>query len=379
MFTRQYIEAVHYATGEKLRIEITGESTAINAGIEDGHETIYAAPGLVDLQVNGYMGIDFNSPELTVEQVHQVTQYLMDVGVVKYCPTVITNSEEAMRQSLLTIAAACSTDELTRSSIAGIHLEGPFISPEDGPRGAHPAEFVAAPDIRMLQRLQEAANGLIRILTMSPEWVGSHEFIKECVQESMIVSIGHTAASSRQIADAVKAGAVMSTHLGNGAHLTLPRHPNYLWDQLAAEELYACFIADGFHLPDAVQKVIMKVKNEKAILVSDAAHLSGLPAGDYKTHIGGKVTLTESGKLHLTDQPQLLAGSAQMLFQGIHRLVREGLCSLEEAWNMGSLNPWALLNRFNSENNELDNYIIFSLSGKGIRVLQKTYGGVQRI
>lgn len=377
MVNTRYTEAVHYATGERIKVEMTDDSLAAVAGMNN--ETVYFAPGLVDLQVNGYMGIDFNSPDLTVEQVHQVTRLLQAVGVVKYCPTVITNSEEAMSQSLRVIAAACAVNEITRRSIAGVHLEGPFISPEDGPRGAHPAEFVTAPDIDLFQRLQSAATGMIRIVTMSPEWAGNQLFIEQCVQEGIIVSIGHTAASSQQIVEAVRAGAFMSTHLGNGAHLMLPRHPNYIWEQLAADELYTCFIADGFHLPDAVQKVIMRVKKEKAILVSDAAHLAGLPAGDYKTHIGGRVTLTELGKLHLTAQPELLAGSAQMLIQGISRLVREGLCSLEDAWNMGSIHPWGLINKYSEFQPELEPSVLFTMRDGEVQVLQTAGRGVQRI
>lgn len=377
MVNTRYTEAVHYATGERIKVEITEDNNTALAGINS--ETVYFAPGLVDLQVNGYMGIDFNSPDLTVEQVHQVTRLLQSVGVVKYCPTVITNSEEAMSQSLRVIAAACAVNEITKKSIAGLHLEGPFISPEDGPRGAHPAEFVTAPDIDLFQRLQSAAKGMIQIVTMSPEWAGNQLFIEQCVQEGIIVSIGHTAASSQQIVEAVRAGAFMSTHLGNGAHLMLPRHPNYIWEQLAADELYTCFIGDGFHLPDAVQKVIMRVKKEKAILVSDAAHLAGLPAGDYKTHIGGRVTLTGDGKLHLTEQPELLAGSAQMLIQGISRLVRKGLCTLEEAWNMGSIHPWALLNKYSEVQPELEPSVLFTMRDGEVQVLQTAGSGVQRI
>lgn len=373
----RYVEAVHYATGNRIEVEMPDDCFAEIADVADG--TVYFAPGLVDLQVNGYMGIDFNSPALTVEQVHQVTRLLQAVGVVKYCPTVITNSEEAMSESIRTIAAACIMDEVTQNSVAGIHLEGPFISREDGPRGAHPAEFVTPPDIGLLQRLQRAGNGLIRIVTMSPEWDGSDAFIEQCVQEGIIVSIGHTAASSEQIVDAVRCGAAMSTHLGNGAHLMLPRHPNYLWDQLAADSLHTCFIADGFHLPDAVQKVIMRVKKEKAILVSDAAHLAGLPAGDYKTHIGGRVTLTESGKLHLTDQPELLAGSAQMLIQGISRLVHMRLCTMEEAWNMGSIHPWRLLNIYSEAQPELGPSVLFTMRDGEFQLLQTVGSGVQRI
>ena len=142
-------------------------------------------------------------------------------------------------------------------------------------------------------------------------------FIEKCAGAGVTVSIGHTGASPEQIREAVKAGATMSTHLGNGAHVQLRRHPNYLWEQLAHDELSACIIADGFHLPDAVMKVFLRVKGPRAMLVSDAVYLSGLAPGTYETHIGGKVVLTPEGRLHLAGNPDLLAGATETLAGGV--------------------------------------------------------------
>src|SRR5436190_12476173 len=153
------------------------------------------------------------------------------------------------------------------------------------------------------------------------------------------VSIGHTAATPEQIRAAVSAGASMSTHLGNGSHLVLPRHPNYVWEQLAQDALAACIIADGFHLPDSVIKVVMRVKGPNAILASDAVYLSGLKPGSYRTHIGGKVVLTRDGKLHLASNPKLLAGSVQMLIRSVEHLIRAGLTDPGEAWEMAAKRP----------------------------------------
>src|SRR5436190_3879188 len=153
------------------------------------------------------------------------------------------------------------------------------------------------------------------------------------------VSIGHTAATPEQIREAVAAGASMSTHLGNGSHLTLPRHPNYVWEQLSQDALAACIIADGFHLPDSVIKVVMRVKGPNAMLASDAVYLSGLKPGPYKTHIGGKVVLTKDGRLHLASNPKLLAGSVQMLIRSVEHLIRAGLTDPGEAWEMASTRP----------------------------------------
>ncbi|WP_284646435.1 N-acetylglucosamine-6-phosphate deacetylase [Paenibacillus silviterrae] len=299
----------------------------------------WIAPGIVDLQINGYGGRDFNAPPLQEEAIHQMSQALRKEGVTSYYPTIITNGSSVIEASLKVLAKAIRSGNKDSESIAGIHLEGPFISPEDGPRGAHPREHVIAPDWDLFQRWQEAAEGHIRIITLSPEWPGSSAFIAKCSASGVTVSIGHTAAAAGQIEEAAAAGASMSTHLGNGAHLTLPRHPNYIWDQLAEERLSACFIADGFHLPDSVLKVILKVKGDRAMLVSDAVSFSGMPPGTYTHHIGGKVVLTPEGKLHMQEQPGLLAGSVKLPAYQIAYLVRRGLCTLPQAWDLASVAP----------------------------------------
>jgi N-acetylglucosamine-6-phosphate deacetylase len=170
----------------------------------------------------------------------------------------------------------------------------------------------------------------------------------------VVPAIGHTAATPEQIRDAVAAGAMLSTHLGNGAHALLPRHPNYLWEQLAADELWASFIADGFHLPDAVMKTILRMKDERALLVSDSVALAGMPPGEYESGIGSRVVLTPQGRLHLAADPRLLAGSAQPLLAGIAHLVRAGLATLADAWAMASTRPLALLDQQRSDGLVLD-------------------------
>jgi N-acetylglucosamine-6-phosphate deacetylase len=331
----------HYRTGEPIRVHMTnGLISKLEPLVPEPDEALpWIAPGIVDLQINGYGGLDFNAPPLQEEAIHRMSQALRKEGVTSYYPTIITNGSSVIEASLKVLANAIRSGHKAGESIAGIHLEGPFISPEDGPRGAHPREHVTAPDWDLFQRWQEAAEGHIRIITLSPEWPGSSAFIAKCAASGVTVSIGHTAATAEQIEEAASAGASMSTHLGNGAHLTLPRHPNYLWDQLAEERLSACFIADGFHLPDSVLKVILKVKGDRAMLVSDAVSFSGMPPGTYTHHIGGEVVLTPEGKLHMKEQPGLLAGSVKLPAYHIAHLVRRGLCTLEQAWDLASIVP----------------------------------------
>lgn len=336
------LEGIHYATGRAVRVAVAGGRIAgiesLKAG-DGGKRLPFIAPGLVDLQINGYAGDDFNTLPFTTELVVKASRALWKEGVTSYYPTIITNSPEAIEEAAGIIARACDGDERTNRSIAGIHVEGPFISPEDGARGAHSAEFVRAPDWNLFERWQRAAGGRIRILTLSPEWPNSAEFIAKCSASGVTVSIGHTAAAPEQIREAVRAGARMSTHLGNGAHLMMPRHPNYIWEQLAQDELWSCVIADGFHLPEAVLKVIFKTKGAQALMVSDAVYLSGMAPGEYSTHVGGKVVLTEEGRLSLASNPKILAGSAQMLLWGIEHVVRSGLAPLADAWEMSSVRP----------------------------------------
>src|SRR5699024_6168859 len=178
----------------------------------------------------------------------------------------------------------------------------------------------------------------------SPEWDQAPFFIEKAAKSGVKVAIGHTSANSQQIKNAVEAGAVLSTHLGNGAHATLPRHPNYIWDQLAEEDLWATVISDGHHLPTNFLKVVHQVKGEKKILVSDSVALAGMSPGDYTTPVGGKVTLTNEGRLHLRDDPELLAGSAMNLLQGVQHLVSEHLTGASAAIQMASIYPAKLMN-----------------------------------
>jgi N-acetylglucosamine-6-phosphate deacetylase len=330
-------------TGEAVSIVIEAGTIASIDAIDDADALSWIGPGLVDVQVNGFAGIDLNDSMASPERVAQLSRELAKVGVTSYLPTIVTAHVEDMERRLAAIASAIAADQLSARMVDGIHLEGPFISPEDGARGAHPLDAVRGPDWNLFARWQAAAGGRIRIVTLSPEWPSSLELIERLKQSGVIVAIGHTAATPEQIRDAVSAGATLSTHLGNGAHAMLPRHPNYLWEQLAADDLWASFIADGFHLPPSVMKTIMRMKGERAILVSDSVALAGMPPGEYESTIGARVVLTPEGRLHLASDPRLLAGSAQALSAGISNLVRLKLATLSEAWAMASTRPLALL------------------------------------
>lgn len=303
----------------------------------------WLGPGLVDLQVNGVKGIDFNHPDLKVEDLVRAAEYLRRRGVLQFYPTVITNSVESTLRLLETIAIACGRYPHLRRAVAGIHLEGPFISPEDGARGAHPRDCVRAPDVDLFRRFQEAANGSIRLLTLAAEWESTPEFVRQCRSWNVVVALGHSLANGDQIRAAVDAGASLSTHLGNGVPLMLPRHPNVIWDQLGEAELWASFIADGHHLPDSFLRAAIAAKAEKAILVSDATAFAGCQPGKYKAHIGGQVELSAEGRLSMAEDIRFLAGAARTLDENVAYLYTRGIVPFERAWSMASAGPRALM------------------------------------
>ena len=344
------IEGIHYSSGKAIRIWIKDglisdlekmpQSRKLVGSREKGLPVV--APGLTDLQINGYNGEDFNDRELTPAQIEKASEELLRAGIGTYYPTLITGSKEKISALLGTFVKAIDRGGLASKMIGGIHLEGPFISKEDGPRGAHTLAYCLDPDMELLIRWQEQANGKIRIVTLAPELPGSVPFIKACVSMGIVVGLGHTAAHSDEIKRAVDAGATLSTHLGNGCHSSLPRHPNYIWDQLAQEELFASMIADGFHLPDSVLKVFVKSKGENAILISDGMTYTGMEPGVYDSSATGRVCLTPEGKLHQEGKPGTLAGSASTLLQGIKKMA--SLVGFSKAWDMGSVAPSRLMN-----------------------------------
>ncbi|MEW5976541.1 MAG: N-acetylglucosamine-6-phosphate deacetylase [Acidobacteriota bacterium] len=309
-----------------------------------GSATSWVLPAFFDIQVNGFSGVDFNSGDLVSEQLEQSVAALRRKGVLFFFATVITHSEQYQSACLRSIDKAIRASQLGRA-VAGIHLEGPFISPQDGPRGAHPAEHVRPPNFDEFQRLQESAGGRIRLVTVAPEWDGAISLIERLVKGGIVVAIGHTAANRSQIEAAASAGALCSTHLGNGSHALLPRHENYIWEQLADDRLWASFIVDGHHLPPAVVKSFIRAKGvERSILTSDAIAAAGMPPGCYR--LGDvEVTVSPSYRVERTDQAGsgYLAGSALDLARGVENACRFAGVTLAQAVQMASTNPARLM------------------------------------
>jgi N-acetylglucosamine-6-phosphate deacetylase len=326
------------ATGRCITVTI---EAGLIVSVEAAHQDcdLWISAGLIDLQVNGYRGLDLNSCAVSSETVSQLTRALLATGVTTFAPTVITAPESGILQRLACVAQACTSDSVARQCIPYIHVEGPHISPLDGYRGAHPLSAVRPPSLQEFERWQAACSGLVGLVTLSPHFPGSNEYISALVDRGIHVSIGHTHASPAEIHAAVQAGARLSTHLGNGIALQLDRHPNPIWSQLADDRLTATFIADGHHLPADALKAMVQAKGlDRSILVSDAVTLAGMPAGSYVAPVGGHVELTAAGRLQMAGS-QILAGAVVPLITCVGRAMKMTQRPLAEVLKMATEHP----------------------------------------
>jgi N-acetylglucosamine-6-phosphate deacetylase len=335
--------ARRYDTRRAVAVEIAGGKIARIEPAAEQADLPLVAPGLVDLQINGYGGIEFNDPELTIEKVRKVALSQDAFGVTAFLATLTTDSHRVLAHGLATVAAAMAELPEVAARIPGIHLEGPFIAADDGPRGAHPKQHVRTPDWDEFRKLQDAAQGKIKLLTIAAEYASSPDVIKRVADSGVLVAIGHTQATGDQIRAAVEAGARMSTHLGNGAHPMIRRHPNYIWDQLAEDRLIASLIVDGHHLPPGVVKSMVRAKTpERVVLVSDITSMGGMPPGKYQTGLG-ELEVLESGKLVPAGQPGILAGASLPIHVCVANVMRFAGIDLRTAIEMASLAPARLI------------------------------------
>jgi N-acetylglucosamine-6-phosphate deacetylase len=297
--------------------------------------------GFVDLQVNGYLGVDFSSPALTADGFARVCRALLQTGTAAFLPTVITSPLETYQRNLPLIATVMDWPEF-RGQLLGFHLEGPFISTQPGAVGAHNPEWTRHPDVELLRQLIAWSGGKIRLLTLAAELPGAAELAQYAASQRMVVSIGHTLATTGDLDRLHQAGAAALTHLGNGLPATLPKFANPLWAGLADERYTAMMIGDGHHIPPGVLKAMIRAKGvENTIIVSDAAPVAGLLPGEYTT-LGNRAVLEPSGRLH-NPEKGCLVGSSFTLSRCMVSLASLGFSS-EECIALGRTNPLRLLN-----------------------------------
>jgi len=355
------IEGILYSNKKPVSIEISdGKIIRIKQGKKstDGPQLIIA-PGLVDIQINGYTGIDFSDPDLTAEDLKKVVAGQWEIGVTTIFPTVTTNDHEYLMNSFKALSNALTDPEISMS-VPGFHLEGPF----------------RLPDLQEFKQYQEAANNMIRLITVAPEFDGSIPLIRYCTDNDVVVSLGHHNGTAEEITEAVDAGASLSTHLGNGCANLIHRHNNPIWPQLADDRLSASIITDGFHLNKEEVQTFYKVKgDELTILVSDAVDLAGLPPGEY-SRWGETLILTPDVVKFPAEN--VLAGAASPISKCVGNMMRFTGCSLESAINMASRNPARLMGRDDigeiQEGKRAD-LILFTLEDSELQIHQTIVNG----
>lgn len=324
--------------GRALEISVDGGVIQKIEAIEGDPSLPYVSPGFLDIQVNGYNGIDYGYNLEETANVENLVYALAAYGTTHHHATIITNPSKVIFERLEILKKAAEGSPLVNEALKGIHIEGPFISPEDGPRGAHDPRFVQSPDFELFQEWYEASGGLIKMVTLAPEIDGALDFIEKVNDLGVVCAIGHTAADADTLARAVKAGARISTHLGNGSHALLPRFNNYIWEQLAEDGISASIICDGYHLTPAAVKVITRSKGlEKMVLISDSTGLTGSPPGEYQWG-DTKTMIDDEGCITLAGTPYL-AGAGFLLDWDIPRFMRFTGSTLRDTLKLCTDNP----------------------------------------
>ncbi len=302
----------------------------------------WVAPGMYDLQVNGFAGIDLSDARVGPGEVRRMAEAVLRTGCTRFLATVITGSIEAMCARLATIAEAIASDPLVAAMCPGMHVEGPFIHPDDGPRGAHPRQHVRNPNVPDFRQLQSACRGHMRILTLAPEQPGAVEVIRAATADGVVVAVGHHRADRASLEAAIEAGARMTTHLGNGADAQLPRNDNPIWWQLGEDRLWASLIADGHHLPPATLRTMIRAKTlDRVVLITDAMAAAAMPAGRFLLG-DSEVVKTAEGRVCLPGTPYLAGSAAEMPMLISHAVADAGL-SLIEALRLATLQPARLV------------------------------------
>jgi len=299
--------------------------------------------GYIDLQVNGYGGVDFNQDDLTAEALHAACEALRQDGVDGILATIITEDLGRMARRLGRIVELRQRDVAAREMILGFHIEGPFINPADGYRGAHPRDAVRPADLDPMQRLLDAAAGLARIVTLAPECDAGLRVTRMLAGRDVLVAAGHCDASVDELKAAIDAGLSMFTHLGNGCPMMVHRHDNIIQRALSlANRLRFSFIADGAHVPFAALGNYLRLAGfERSVVVTDAIAPAGRGPGRYT--LGRWDLLIGQDLAARAPDGSHLVGSALPMKQACKNLVERLGLSEQEAEQLTSRNPRSLL------------------------------------
>jgi N-acetylglucosamine-6-phosphate deacetylase len=325
-------------------VEIDGANLAsVRALGPTNPEAPFISPGFIDIQLNGFAGVNFSDPHLDAASAISVLPSVWETGVTTFCPTLITNSRAGLLRNFAVLEEARKKDAHFAWAVPCYHLEGPYLSPLNA-RGTHSLELIRNPDWNEFEELQSAAGGRIAIITLAPELPGAMDFIRRAHAQGVIVAIGHTDANPEQIHLAAEAGATLNTHLGNGCPEYIHRHRAPLWAQLSLDSLKATIICDGFHLPPEMVKAIVRVKGiERTILLTDAVHVANLDPGRYSL-VGTEIELLDTGQVVTLDR-RCMAGSALTMNRAVATFSRDAEVSLPDAIRAATTNPSHVLQR----------------------------------
>jgi len=300
---------------------------------------------LCDLQVNGFIGVDFSAPDLSPDGFREACHVLIRRGIDLFLPTVITSPMATYERNLSLICRALEADAGLAAHIPGVHIEGPFISPEPGAVGAHDPGCVRLPDCAVFDRIMACAKGRVKLLTIAAEQPGADALARHAVAQGVAVSCGHQLADASDLARIAEAGATALTHLGNGMPNLVHRHRNPFLAGLGETRLSVMFIPDGHHLPPEILRMFAKlIPVSRLIATSDASPAAGLPPGRYKV-LGNDAVLEENGLLH-NPAKQCLVGSSATLAECAEVLRSIRCFTDEEVQQMVWDNPRKLISAF---------------------------------
>jgi N-acetylglucosamine-6-phosphate deacetylase len=359
--------AAHYQTGEMVEFTVDGDEASGRRARRKDTDLVFG-PGFFDLQCNGFEGVDFNRRETEPIVIAGAIRSMWEHGCTEVLPTFITAAPDALEEFIFDMVQALASDAEAARSVPGFHLEGPFISPVDGARGAHPAAHVRKVSEKLWTRLQSVAQGRIRLVTLAPEVAGALPFIQRLRTEKVLPAIGHTLADAVRISAAAEAGAMMSTHLGNGCPQMIARHANPIFAQAGEDRLAASFIADGVHLPPEVLRTLWRAKgSSRSVLVTDAMAGASAPPGRYSI---GELEV-QVGEDRVVRQPgtKNLAGSALTMEDAVAGLVRMAGVPLAEAWNAASVRPWELLRSAGAVKRKPESVVVARWDGNDLKVV----------
>ena len=296
---------------------------------------------LLDLQVNGFLGVDFSSPDLTATDFSCACRALLARGTTAFLPTVITSPPEVYARNLPLMARVLMQEEF-QGRVLGLHLEGPFISSQPGVVGAHNPAYVQPPDRAFLEKLLDWAQGTVRLLTLAAELPGADAVARDAVSRGITVAVGHSWFTAADLDRLAVAGATALTHLGNGLPNMIPRHDNPMWVGLAHAAFTVMLITDGQHLPAPVLTTMVRaVGAERLVVVSDASPVAGLPPGRYSV-LGNEAILEPSGRFY-NPEKQCLVGSSATMAACMAHLAALDVLSTQALRQVGFHNPLRLI------------------------------------